>query len=361
MRYLRNIFALLAAVAMLFSCSGTIDDLSLPVLTVSAEQIDLATESQVEFTVTYNGQDVTAEASIYSTSTELKLDSNIFVPESTGIVIFVAKYDGKISLPKTVEVINSKPDVESKYARKIFVAEFTGAWCINCPDGYKNMTGALSRPSSAKYKESMHLAAFHSNLEGTDTLGIDATQHVIKLFKGLAYPSYAVDLRDAGLLTADGIGQFLPAMQASLEDFGAHCGVAVASSLTADKSKAEVTVKLASEFQTEYRVIILVVQDKIKGWQKTPDYSDGTGDYNHRHVVRKVVTSYGDTFTGEKLTDNGVIAAGEEKTKTWTVDIDSKWVLENTEIYALALDANGYVNNMNVCAIDGGDSGYELK
>jgi hypothetical protein len=41
--------------------------------------------------------------------------------------------------------------------------------------------------------------------------------------------------------------------------------------------------------------------------------------------------------------------------------VDKRWVLENTQIYALALDQNGYVNNMNVCAFDGGDSGYDLK
>ena len=68
----------------------------------------------------------------------------------------------------------------------------------------------LSKPSMSKYKENIHVCAFHSNLEGTDTLGIDATQDVIKLFTGLAYPSFSVDLRDSGLLTSDGISTLLP-------------------------------------------------------------------------------------------------------------------------------------------------------
>jgi hypothetical protein len=73
------------------------------------------------------------------------------------------------------------------------------------------------------------------------------------------------------------------------------------------------------------------------------------------------VTAYKGTFTGEKLTDDGIISSGNVATKEWNVEVDRKWVLENTEIYAIALDEDGYVNNMNVCAIDGGDSGFDLK
>jgi hypothetical protein len=56
-----------------------------------------------------------------------------------------------------------------------------------------------------------------------------------------------------------------------------------------------------------------------------------------------------------------MIPAGEEAEGSWTFDVDPAWNLQNTEIYALAIDSNGYVNNMNVCQIDGGDSGYDTK
>ena len=62
-----------------------------------------------------------------------------------------------------------------------------------------------------------------------------------------------------------------------------------------------------------------------------------------------------------KITEDGKIAAGDEASKSWTIPVDKRWVVENTHIYALALDQNGYVNNMNVCTLDGGDSGYDLK
>lgn len=359
MKILKNTFAALSA-AVLLSCSGNVDDTSLPVLKAGDVEIDLASETRTEFTVTYNGADVTGESVISSPTAEV--NGNVFMPQQEGTYSFVAEYSGRLSNEVTVNVIDSSPEyVESKYDRHVCVIEFTGAWCINCPEGYDKMMGVLSKPSMAKYKENIHICAFHSDLEGTDTLAIPATQDVFKLFDGLAYPSFATDLRESGVLTSEGISLFQPSIMASFNDYPAHCGVAVSSTLNPDGTEAEVTARVMSEKTSDYRVVILVVQDRIKGWQKTPMFSEGQPDYNHSHVVRKVVTSYTGTFTGEKLTDDGRIAAGSEASKTWTVDIDSRWVLENTEIYAIVLDKDGYVNNMNVCHIDGGDSGYDLK
>ena len=105
-------------------------------------------------------------------------------------------------------------------------------------------------------------------------------------------------------------------------------------------------------------MVVLVIQDGIVGYQKHGEYGE-LDDYIHKHVVRTVVTA--NAGLGEKMADDSVIAEGSEASKTWSVDIDRRWVLENTKVYALALDRNGHVNNMNVCAIDGGDSGYDLK
>lgn len=361
MKVFRYIMSL-AVSGLLLACSGKVDDASLPVLTVSDAEIDLASETEAVFTVTYDGRDVTSESEIFTTLSSRELQGNVFTPERTGSVMFHAVYAGKESNVVEVTVVNSRPAVESRYRRNICVVEFTGAWCVNCPDGYDKMKLQLSKPSMDKYRDLVHICAFHSDAEGTDTLAIDATQDVFKLFKGLAYPSFSVDLRDSdsGLLTADGIGDFLPAIVSSVEDYGAHCGVAVSSVLDQSRTKAEVTVKVTSEHTSTYRVVLLVVQNGIKGYQKHSEYGE-LSDYTHNHVVRKVVTSYVGTFTGEKITDDGIIEAGAEKSKSWTVDVDSRWVLENTSVYALALNADGHVNNMNLCALDGGDSGYDLK
>ena len=359
MKIIRLIFIAVLS-SLIASCAGNVDDSSLPVLEASDTEIDLASETEAVFTVTYNGKDVTKDAEIFSTLSTMEFDGRVYRPVNEGSAVFVAEYEGKESNIVTVNVVNSKPQVNSKYDRHVLVAEFTGASCAFCPAGYDLMMLALSKPSMGKYKDNVHICAFHSEEMGVDTLAIDATYDVKDLFGTLELPSCAVDFRDSGVLSSDGSAFFQPAVVSSFNDYPAHCGVAVSSEINADGTKAEIEVKIDSELTSEYRAVVLVIQDGIKGYQKHGTYGE-LDEYMHNHVVRKVVTSYADTFTGEKLTGDGVIAAGEEASKTWTIDLDSRWVLDNTHVYALALDRNGYVNNMNVCMIDGGDSGYDLK
>lgn len=352
---MRYILTALAAVVLL-SCSGNVDSDSLPVLEASDTEIDLASETQAILTVTYNGVDVTSESQIYTVSSTRELQGNVFTPEREGQTVFVAEYNGLESNLVTVNVINTDVKIESKYDRHVFVAEFTGASCAFCPAGFDSMMQQFARPAMAKYKPNTHIAAFHSEEMGIDTLAIPATKEIKGMFNGLDLPSYAIDMRDSGGLTSDGMSGFNSALKASYEEYTPHCGVAVSSSVNGQK--AEIQVKVASELSSEYRVIVLVVQDGIVGYQKHGEMGE-LNNYTHKHVVRQVVTA--NVGKGEKITDDSRIEAGQEASGTWTVDIDKKWVLEKTEVYALALDKDGYVNNMNVCAIDGGDSGYDLK
>jgi hypothetical protein len=56
----------------------------------------------------------------------------------------------------------------------------------------------------------------------------------------------------------------------------------------------------------------------------------------------------------------GDVKAGEEASKEYVFDVDAAWNLDNTYIYALAVDYQGFVNNMNRCGING-RSDYNLK
>ena len=348
----------LACALALFSCSGKIDDSSLPVLEVSDTEIDLATETQAVFTVRHNGLDVTADASIVSDAAGLQ--GNVYSPTEPCVAVFKAVYEGLESNEVTVNVINTDVKIESKYDRHVLVAEFTGASCAFCPDGFDNMSLQLSKPAMASYKSNLHICAFHSEEMGKDSLAIEATMDLKNMFPGLDLPSYTIDFRDAGGLNTDGLSGFNEAIKASFKEYTPHCGVAVSSTISDDGESADIQVKVTSELTSEYRVVVIVVQDKIVGYQKHGTYGE-LDDYTHKHVVRQVVTEYVGTVAGEKITPDGIIAAGDEAVKSWTVPVDKRWVLENTEIYAMAIDKDGYVNNMNVCAVDGGDSGYDLK
>ncbi len=76
-------------------------------------------------------------------------------------------------------------------------------------------------------------------------------------------------------------------------------------------------------------------------------------DYTHNHVVRKLLSA---TVDGDKL---GHIAAGKEKSISYTVIMEEGWNAENLSFYALVTDENGYVNNLAVCKAIDGDADYE--
>ena len=230
--------------------------------------------------------------------------------------------------------------VESQFAKHVAVWEFTGAWCTNCPSGYSTMNFVISR--NEVYKETVHLMAFHSNYSGDDDLALPdnlTDKIMVELEVGDGFPSFITDLRTEGGLV-DGTA-FRQSLVEAIEEYPSHCGVAVFTELAEDK--IEVTAKLYSEKASSYRLAVFVVEDRVKYYQK-----DGTlthNEYNHRHVVRKIVSA---TYKGDRLGD---VAAGKEVSKTYSIDVDSAWNLEETYIYVLALDAEGHVNNMNYCKV----------
>ncbi len=363
MSELKSIFAFFSVMLIISACSGQTDSGSAPVLSADRMSFDLAEHHEVALKVDFGGRDVTASSVIRVDDEEL--EGGIFVPECGGIYTFVAEYDGKFSEPLEISVWHSAPEVESAFEKHVCVVEFTGAWCINCPDGYNKMMGMLSTPSMNRNKDRIHFLAFHSDAEGLDTLAIPGTQDIKKLFpKTQEFPAYVVDLRPStsGLLTGEGLSQFLDAVSDALDAIHpVYCGVAVSSAIIDGGRRAAVTVKVKSEYTNPFSVVLAVVQNRIAGYQMTTMFPQGQDDYVHNHVVRQIVTSYRNTFAGEKITEDGYIRAGEEAVKSFEVEIDDRWVLEDTMVYALVLDCNGCVNNMNLCDMAGGDSEFAVK
>lgn len=229
---------------------------------------------------------------------------------------------------------------QAAFRKHVAVWEFTGAWCTNCPSGYSNMNFVISRNDA--YKESVHIMAFHSDYSGEDKLALpdNLTDRIMMDYNvGEGFPSFMTELRTSGGLVD--ATAFRSSLELAFNEYPAHCGVAVSSELT--DSKINVTAKVASGLSSSYRVAVFVVEDRVKYYQK-----DGTlthDEYNHRHVVRKIVSS---TYMGDALRE---IAAGSEASKSYEIDMDSSWDPDQTYIYALAINADGYINNMNFCKV----------
>lgn len=247
----------------------------------------------------------------------------------------------------------SKPDAdfESKFVKQIALWDFTGAWCNFCPGGLRNISFVLT--ANPQFADCVHTMAFHSNSEGEDDLALpDGMTDRIMTDMNLisfGFPSFLLDMKIGGTL-AEGSNLSNDLKQIA-EDYPTYCGVAL-SSAVAD-GKATVNAKLFSEFDTTWRLAAFVVENKIKYYQM--DGMQRKENATHNHVVRQIVSA---SYRGDRL---GQVAADAEASKEYVFDIDPVWNLENTYIYVLAIDAEGVVNNMNYCLLNGGESDYITK
>lgn len=354
-----HLFVFLTAI-MLTSCYGMEDGSSLPVLEPSVAELDLAEDDQVSFRVIYDGSDVTSDSRIICVNDASVLSQASYTPLQPGVYEFEATYMGRTSERVAVSVINSSPQVNSRYNKNVCLMEFTGAWCTWCPEGYSNINMILQ--TNQLWKTKVHMMALHTDVGGVDELSIQLTKDIIQLYNDgeVSYPCFLVDMQEFGESTnAGGMTLFQEALNNSFEKYTPHCGVSVSSVLDRASSMAEITVKVTSELTTSYRVAVFIVEDRVKYYQL--DGSLTRYDYNHRHVTRKSVTSYSKSFAGEKITDDGIIEEGKEVVKSWKTGYDLSWNPDNTKVYAIVMDSKGRVNNMNLCYVDGGDSGYDYK
>lgn len=325
------------------ACSGNADDVEQQELVLNVDKNSLKADGKesVTFTVQQAGVDVTSDAAIRCVTNGKTLSGTTFSTVEPGKYIFEASCAGQVSGQLTVTA-NKVSINTSKFVRRICAMEFTGTWCAMCPAGLTRLTYLIN----SSYEGIIYMMAFHVNGSSSDPMVIAQSSVLSNKFGLSAYPSCVVDMRGKMGLS-ENYSVLRSVFNESLDNYPAHCGVAIQSQYN---GQAAVTVKVTSEKDSEYRLILYAVEDGLKYQQ-----NDGGiyRDYTHNHVVRKLLSA---TVDGDKL---GQIAAGEEISRDYTVIMDEGWNTENLSFYALVTDENGYVNNLAVCKAIDGDADYE--
>lgn len=349
------------------ACSGTSDESEeglRPELSPSVRTIDADGTDAVKFTVKSGPLDVTAQSAIRCTTTDKQLSGASFSTTTPGSYVFEAVYNGQTSDPVTVtaQAVTSE---ESQYVRKVCLMEFTGQWCSLCPEGGRALSSILDLQYNTGGKHPVYVLALHGDSGGADNLALNVTREIANTFGNPGFPAYLIDLRVVGPLNKEreklytALNECLGYTERDEEGhkiqippkYPAHCGVAVKSVYDPTSGKASVSVKIASEKTGQYRLALWVVEDGIKGPQK--DGSKEIEDYIHNHVARRLVSA---SYKGDPM---GEIASGAEQTKSYEIPVDAAWNLDKTQLYTLAIDDQGYVNNMAVCAFANGDTDYD--
>lgn len=334
---------LLCAVAA--ACSGNTDDSDAPdssllTLTPSVSTITADGSDAVVFTVFSGSEDVTSAATIRCVTDDSVLTGNRFTTETPGTYRFEAGYENRASAWVTVEAV--EPVSVGRFERKVCVMEFTGTWCSECPQGYTYLNWLITD----YYSDRVYMMALHDNLQGNDPMGLDLTNEIFTAFNLAGFPSFVTDLREGGELNTSR-EKLRESFVRSFDEYPAHCGVAVSS--VCENGRAVVTAKVFPETAGRYRVAVYVVENGIKYEQN----DGGTyRDYTHNHVVRYLASG---AYRGDSLGD---LTAGREVEKVYEFDLSDEWDLVNTSVYVLVTDDEGYVNNMNLCDISGGNADY---
>lgn len=344
MKIIRNIAVACLSVFLLSACAGQTDDtVSSVFLEADKNIIDADGIDKAVFTVYSGNADVTSDAMIVCNNDGSEVSGASFTTQTPGMYSFTASYGDISSEPVSIEARASEsevPAVTSRFVREVCIMYFTYQTCSFCPSGYRY----LDKVIELMYPDVAHVLSLHAS-QGGDIMSIPEADGIATDMLVQGYPSATVDMRQTLSLTNDQ-SSLIPAIDASLSDYPSHCGIAISSQYDETAGNAKVDIDLYSELASTYRLAVYVVENGIVANQLEGQIS--RPDYVHHYVARQVVSS---SYKGDNL---GIVEQDKQVRKTYEVTVDSGWNLDNTCIYALAIDADGYVNNMAVCPIRNG-------
>ena len=228
------------------------------------------------------------------------------------------------------------------YNRHSAVFEFTGAWCSFCPTGYRFLQYLIEDYYST---DTVHVLALHDSTGGNDPMGIPLTNTILNHFQSqfnvnLDFPAFVVDMREG---TSDR-SSLEGMLERTFKNYPATCGIRLENSCTAD-GKLSIKAELCASESDTYRIALYLLEDGIVA--KQVDNGLTKENYVHNHVVRTMISSL---YEGDRV---GTLAAGESKSASYSLTLDSGWKAENCSVCALVIDGNGYVNNAAICSLNG--------
>jgi hypothetical protein len=219
--------------------------------------------------------------SIKGDSVEYIVDADLSLSDSTAIANFIKN---------TTWVKHEAPDNSSE--RFIVLEEFTGHTCIFCPAGTREILRldsiykeqlipvgihaggfAVPRSSGTKYRTDFRVEGGHG-------------ETYLQAFNpGNAYPRGMVSRLGATSVSSNQWSQDI----ASIKDDAPSAKLGLTTYLGPDTNiiRANIRIEWLQTLPDNYKLQVYLVEDHITDWQK--DGAQEIPDYDHRHVLRKVV------------------------------------------------------------------------
>lgn len=290
-------------------------------LTIEAEEPTVRIDQQLGFTVKFNGEDVTSEATIYNLADNSVVENPFTAPSEVCEFQFYATYGFYESEPITVEVVTG-----TDFNHRILLVDHTGTGCPNCPF-MMNMLKALSETNYHKrYNE-----AIEHSYNGSDPASSDDAYTLFYYYKKIGvtgYPNLTYNFNHdvvtgGNPVTKTGVG-WLKAEIDKLWKPAADAGIKASSKF--EGNNVVVDVEVTSKVEQNYHITAWLLEDNIYGRQSN---AKEEWQNTHNNAVRRISAGDQNDLSGE---DMGTIAVDGIGTKQISIAVDSNWNRDNLKV-----------------------------
>ncbi|MDR2918611.1 MAG: Omp28-related outer membrane protein [Tannerella sp.] len=331
-------------------------DASEVVLLLSADKSSIKADNsdKVSFTVTIDGENVTADSELYLWD-DTKLDALSFLTDEAGSYTFYAVYDGE----KTNEISINATYVNLVFQMQHCVIQIASTICPNCP----KLTNEIEKYTGNK--SIYNVVALHPYGRICNSALAGALASTAIQFAEIAGisspPAGVIDLHHPFYLyptTTQSRMKDQFNLSTMARERIAETGIAIQSNV--NNGNIDFTVKVKSVNTNEYRFFAFVVEDKIIHSQRSYDENNNSiliKDYEHNNVGTYMLEGE-DPLTGVNL---GEIQSGKEITRTYSINTSNfntkrEVNLDNCRIVAYTLREIGgkyYIDNATNCPVNG--------
>lgn len=210
-------------------------------------------------------------------------------------------------------------------SQRAYVEKFTGAKCVNCPDGDR-----IVEQASETYGNKLIAVAIDSPgalgnpYSGCEDMRTEDGSAWAEFFGGVdQIPAYMVNRLAAPSIAMSN----LPTEVGQVVSQAAKVAVAISNTQNGDNASIKVDLEFLDKVDGELTLTILIMEDSLIYKQLS---SGGIiiPDYPHNHELRDVITD----LWGADIDATG--AAGEKRSATFKYKVDEKWVKEHCKLVA---------------------------
>lgn len=214
-------------------------------------------------------------------------------------------------------------------ARKVLIEDFTGQMCVNCP----NATDEIHHLQETFGEDNVIAVGIHSG-----PLGFKGNKRNVGLATELGdtyYYNWGLDHQPVGMVNRESPTDY-PAWQGQVMRLITQTSpLSLAIGNEYDEATRTVTIKVDAEGTTGTttgKIQLWLIEDGITAMQRMPN-GQFEMEYVHNHVLRAAVNGdWGTDFT---------IREGENKTQTFTYQLDEKWIPENVSVVVFVYTGSG--------------------